>query len=517
MPDTHTVIASAAKQSIFSRVGKQGKARPSFLKKRSKKLLLTAGVGTGGATAPSKQKFFCFFFFKKRSAYFLAFLSSCAPTLPPPDTRIPAPAYLPGPSPGETANLPAAWWQSFDNPALNALVAAGLAASPSIAEAIANLTAARQNATANDGAFLPQIGLNPDQPDISRTAEPGGPNGFPPYTVYALGGTISYDPGLFGARKYTFENGAALADYQAAELDAARQSVAGNIVAAAIIEAGAEAQIGTTQNIIAAEQKLFTLLKGEFADGAIPELNVLQQKSTILATEATLPALRTEAGQQRDRLAILTGQLPASFAAPDISLDALTAPAPVPISLPSAYLENRPDLRAARAQVAAQNAALGVAISHLYPDLQLTASGGWVALTLNPLFSPATAFWSLAGNLLVPLYDGGQLHARKQAAQAQLAAALAAYHDAVLNAFAQAADALQAVQNDETALQSAQDAAGTADQAYNLASQQFALGAVDYTTVLTAQAAAAQQALALVQAKTTLLLDIARLQAAMAG
>jgi outer membrane protein TolC len=73
------------------------------------------------------------------------------------------------------------------------------------------------------------------------------------------------------------------------------------------------------------------------------------------------------------------------------------------------------------------------------------------------------------------------------------------------------------VQNDESALASAQDAANTAVAAYNLASQQFSLGAVDYTTVLTAQASAAQQALTLVEARTTLLLDIARLQAAMAG
>jgi outer membrane protein TolC len=149
--------------------------------------------------------------------------------------------------------------------------------------------------------------------------------------------------------------------------------------------------------------------------------------------------------------------------------------------------------------------------------LQLSASGGWVAETLNPLFSPETAFWSLAGDLLVPLYDGGVSHAHKAAAQAQLAEALAAYHDAVLSAFGQAADALQAVQNDETALASAQDAANTAIAAYKLADQQFSLGAVDYTTVLTAQATAAQQALVLVQTRTTLLLDVARLQAAMAA
>jgi NodT family efflux transporter outer membrane factor (OMF) lipoprotein len=446
-------------------------------------------------------------------------LSSCAPALPAPNENVAASAYIAAPTTGATATVAALrpdWWTDFDNATLNTLVAQGLAASPSIAEADANLTIAQQNAVAGNGAYLPQIGLNPSQPQISRTSESGGENGFPPYTVYALGGTISYDPGLFGARKYTFENGAALADYQNAELDAARQSLAGNIVAAAIGVAGYQAQIGTTQNIIAAEEKLLTLLQGEFNDGAIPELTVLQQRSTILATQATLPGLQTSAAQQRDRLAILTGQLPAAFTVPDIPLNGLTAPMPVPLSLPSAYLENRPDLRAARAQVAAQNAALGIAVSHLYPDLQLSASGGWVATTLNPLFAPSTAFWSLAGNLLAPIYSGGQLHARKAAAQAQLAEALAAYHDAVLTAFGQAADALQAVQNDETALASARDAADTAIAAYKLASQQYALGAVDYTTVLTAQATAAQQALILSQTKTTLLLDIARLQAAMA-
>ncbi len=446
-------------------------------------------------------------------------LSSCAPSRPAPNENIAAYAYIATPPSGAITVAPLApdWWTDFDNATLNSLVVQGIAVSPTIEEANANLTLAQQDAIANNGAYLPQIGLNPGQPQISRTSEPGGPNGFPPYTVYALGGTISYDPGLFGARKYTFENGAALTDYQNAELDAARQSLAGNIVAAAIGVAGYQAQIGTTRNIIAAEQKLLALLQGEFNDGAIPELTVLQQRSTILATQATLPGLQTSAAAQRDRLAILTGQLPAAFTVPDIPLDGLTAPAPVPVSLPSTYLENRPDLRAARAQVAAQNAALGVAVSHLYPDLQLSASGGWVATTLNPLFSPATAFWSLAGNLLVPLYDGGQLHARKAAAQAQLTEALAAYHDAVLTAFGQAADALQAVQNDETALASARDAADTAVAAYKLASQQYALGAVDYTTVLAAQATAAQQALVLIQTKTALLLDIARLQAAMAS
>jgi NodT family efflux transporter outer membrane factor (OMF) lipoprotein len=443
-------------------------------------------------------------------------LSNCAPPLPAPDTRVAANAYLatPASSPSfTTAAIPADWWQIFGNTSLDRLVETGLQASPSLAEASANLNAAAATGDAANGAYLPQIGLNPN---ATRAAYPTGPNGSPPYTIFSLVGTISYDPGLFGARHYTFENSAAEVAYQQAELDAARQSLIGNIVAAVISEAGYNAQIATTEQIITVEQNLLTLLNGEYLDGAIPKLNVLQQQSQIQATQATLYPLQTHAEEMQDRVAVLTGQLPAAAANPQIDLAAIRIPKSIPVTLPSAYLAGRPDLQAARAQVAAQNASLGIAVAHLYPDLTLSAQGGYAAESLNTLIQPDSGLWTLAANLLQPLYDGGILHARKRAAQFQLAAALAAYRGAVLNAFGEAADALQAVQNDETALSRAEDADSTATAAYQLAQQQFSLGAADYTTVLNAQTTASQQALVLVQARTSLLLDIARLQSAMA-
>lgn len=451
-----------------------------------------------------------------RPSVFLALLlCSCAPPLPPPDTHIAATAYLPTPldntrfSAGSTVP---AWWEMFGNSALNKLEAQSLLANPDLAEATANLAAVQAEGDAASGAFLPQIGLNPN---ITRQAYPTGPNGSPPYTIYSLAGTISYDPGLFGAQHYTFENSAAKIEYQQAELDAARQTLFGNIAAAFISEAGEAAQIEVTDQIIANEQSLLNLLNGEYADGAIPKLAVLQQQAEILATQSSLYPLTTQLEIQSDRVAVLTGQLPGQFQNHPPHIAELAIPQKIPVSLPSLYLANRPDLRAARALVAAQNAALGIAVAHLYPDLTLSADGGYASETLNTLFEPGSGLWSLAGNILQPLYDGGILHARKQAAQAQLAAALSAYHSAVLNAFGEAADTLQALQNDEAALSREQSAAQTAAEAYKLARQQFALGAVDYTTVLTAQITASQQALNLVQTRTVLLLDIARLQSAM--
>ena len=496
------------------------KERGRFLKKAAQKLLLCRATGVVPDTAhdPALTKFFCYFLFTKSSLpfYTLLALTACAPPLPKPDTAVKVHGYLPGQS-VPTGALPTAWWTIFGNRSLNALEQEGLAASPTLAQAEQNLLAADQNEAAANGVFLPQVTLNPPgYPAFSRQSYPTGPNGFPPFTVFGLAGQVSYDPGLFGARKYTWANGAALVAYQAAELAAARQSVAGNIAAASITEAGARAQIATTERIIAAEQKLLTLLQGEYADGAIPLLNVLQQQSVIQATEATLPALQTTADEQRDRLAVLTGTMPADFSPAAIGLDELAVPENIQVAVPSRYLEDRPDLRAALAQVAAQHAALGIAVAHLYPDFSLSATGGYVAETASTLFNTSSAFWTLAGNLLAPIYEGGELHARKKQAQAQLEAALAAYRQTALAAFAQAADALQAVHNGAEAMTRAEEADHTADQAYQLAAAQFRLGAVDYTTVLNAQATAAQQALYLVQARTHLLLAVATLQAVMA-
>jgi NodT family efflux transporter outer membrane factor (OMF) lipoprotein len=444
-------------------------------------------------------------------------LAGCAPKLVAPDMAVKVDRYVPGQNVAAVP-MPAAWWGIFGNQALDRLVQTGLAANPSIGEAAANLTAADETAASANAGFLPQIIIGgPSYPLVQRSSYPTGPNGYPPYTVYALTGTISYDPGLFGARKYTFENGAALAAYNAAELDAARQSVAGNIAAAAITLAGVEAQIAATRQIIAAEQRLLTLLQGEYTDGAIAQLDVLQQQSALLAAEASLPPLQDQVDVARDKLAILTGRLPADFVVPEITLTSLDVPEHIPLEVPSEYLADRPDLRAARAQVVAQNAALGVAVAHLYPDFSLSAQGGYAAETVGSLIEPESALWTLAGNMLAPIYEGGALHEKKAAAQAQLASALMAYRQAVLTAFGQAADALQAVQTDEAELHDAQDAAHTADAAFQLASAQFSLGAVDYTTVLTAQQAAAHEALAEVQARTALLLDVAVLQAAMAA
>jgi NodT family efflux transporter outer membrane factor (OMF) lipoprotein len=440
-------------------------------------------------------------------------LSACAVPIKP-VTLAPVPgAYVRGQGVAGSVLRPG-WWRGFGDAALDRLVAAGEVGSPGVAAADALVAQAAANQAAATGTFLPQVSLNPN---VSRQSFPTGPNGYGAYTIDEFAGTITYNPGLFGARSYAFRNGRALTDYQRAEAAAARLMLADNIVVAAITEAGLEAQVATDQAMAASEQHLLTLLQGEYAAGAIAQLPVLQQRAQVQATMAALPALLAQASVQRHALAVLTGVAPIDFNGGHFSLADFTVPAAGAVAVPSALVAGRPDIVAARALVAADHAAVGQAVAALYPGISLSAQGGYASETFNTLFEPGAALWTLAGSLLVPIFDGGVLHAHEAAARATLANALATYRMTVLTAFQQVADGLRRTEDDRDSVAQSNAAATTADDAYTLARQQFKLGAADYNTVLTAQITWRQAQLAAVQAATTQLLDQAALDAALAG
>lgn len=450
-----------------------------------------------------------------RSPLLLTLLALTACTVPIKPVKVgQAPGgYLRG-VPARGPETASSWWRGFHNRALDRLVAAGQGHSPSVAAADALVAEAQANAAAATGAFLPQLALNPS---ATRTKYSASPFGFPPFTIYQLSGTISYNPGLFGARHYAFRNGHALIAYQAASAAAARLTIADDIVVAAITEAGLRAQISTDRAIAASEQRLLTLLHGEFAAGAIARLPVLQQRAQVQATEAALPALLAQAATERHALAVYTGVAPADFHGGTFRLADFSNPPHQPPTIPSVLVAHRPDIVAARALVSANHAAVGQAVAAFYPSLTLSAQGGYSAETFNTLFNPAATLWTLAGSLLAPVFEGGVLTAHEHAAQAALANALATYKGTVLTAFQQVADALRRTDDDRAAVTLSTQAAQTADAAYNLARQQYQLGAATYNTVLTAEIAWRQAQLTAVQATTQQRLDEAALRAALAG
>jgi NodT family efflux transporter outer membrane factor (OMF) lipoprotein len=216
-------------------------------------------------------------------------------------------------------------------------------------------------------------------------------------------------------------------------------------------------------------------------------------------------------------LLALIGRFPSEDHGKHLQLTALRLPPQVPVSLPTQLVEQRPDIRAAQANLHEASALIGVAIANRLPQFNLTADYGTAALTTAALFTPGTAIWSLAAGGTQPIFHGFTLLHQERAAKAAFEMADAQYRNAVLLAFENVSDVLRALQLDAATLKAQQRAVRAASDTFQLTSGQYRLGAVTYLILLNAQRSYQQALLALVQAQAARYADTAALFQALGG
>jgi NodT family efflux transporter outer membrane factor (OMF) lipoprotein len=448
-----------------------------------------------------------------RAAIVLGAVSSLCGCAVGPTFRAPAPpavaTYTPAPQPAVTEAAPGpggdaqhfvpadeiggGWWHAFGSPALDQLVQQALDDSPTLAQAQMKLVQAQQDYLAQAGATeWPQIDAS-----LNATREKTDPaafgigglasgHSFPPFTLYSAKVSVSYALDVFGANRRALEALAAQVDYQQYERDAARLSLAGNVVTAALRRASLAKQIALTQQLLADQSRQFDITEQRYGAGAVSKMDLLSQRSQVEQTRASLAPLRTQLAQADHQLAVYAGRAPAQALIGDrgeadvLELDALALPAELPLTLPSALARQRPDIRASEALLHQASANVGVATANLYPQLMLTASTGPEGVRVNDLLN----VWSVGAGLTQPLFHGGQLQARKRSAEAAYEAALAGYRQTVLQALQQVADALRALQQDAIELQSRDQAQRDAHASAEIASQRFAVGGLSQLALL---------------------------------
>jgi NodT family efflux transporter outer membrane factor (OMF) lipoprotein len=218
---------------------------------------------------------------------------------------------------------------------------------------------------------------------------------------------------------------------------------------------------------------------------ATPPSAVITARVALETAQANLIGLGVARAQFAHAIAVLVGKNPEEFDIPR-SVGLPTLPA-VPAGMPSTLLQRRPDIAAAERIVAAQNAAIGIAVAAYYPTLSLSADAGFSQSPLDGLLHAANHVWSIGASGAETIFDFGQRHAQVAAAQAAYEGAVASYRQTVLSAF-------QAVENDLSGLRILADQAEALDIAVadairgtELALAEFQAGTVDYTTVAFAQ------------------------------
>ena len=202
-------------------------------------------------------------------------------------------------------------------------------------------------------------------------------------------------------------------------------------------------------------------------------------------TQTTLPPLQKQLAETRHRLTILAGELPSTRLALQFELSDLYLPEELPLSLPSELVQQRPDVRAQEALLHDASAQIGVATARLFPDFTISADVGTIATRLGDLLvpGPTLGIWSFGGNLLQPVFHGGELLHKKRAAVAAYEQAASQYRSTVLQAFQNVADTLSALEFDAAELKMQDAAVRTAFESLELTRVQYQIGTINYLLI----------------------------------
>jgi NodT family efflux transporter outer membrane factor (OMF) lipoprotein len=297
--------------------------------------------------------------------------------------------------------------------------------------------------------------------------------------------------------------------------------LAGNVVNTAIAQAAYRAQIRATEDLIVLEKEQVSITRAQAESGTVPFSNVLSLQSELASTQATLPPLRQKIDQANHLLATLLGRVPADFSsasgAQGLEIKDFKLPEDLPVSLPSELVHQRPDILQAEAQLISANAQIGVATAAMFPSLTLNATVGVNSTSAANIFQSNNLFWSLGASLIGPIVDGGTRWYQRRAAIEAHDAVLASYRQTVLNALAQVADTLRALQHDAEALSAQADAVHAAFDALHLTHINYQTGIATYLQLLIADEQYHQATLAYVQAQAQRLQDTVALYVALGG
>jgi NodT family efflux transporter outer membrane factor (OMF) lipoprotein len=411
------------------------------------------------------------------------------------------------------------WWTLFHSKPLNDLIERSLKRNPDIKAGQAALIVARENVLAQRGAYYPAVSASVSamrqrtSQDLSASPNTGDLT----FSLFTPQVGVAYTPDVFGLNRRTVESLEAQAEQARFALAATHITLSATVVAAAIQEASIRAQIDATRELVTINTDMVQILRTQLEKGYASRLDLAAQESQLAQIKATLPPLLKQLAQQRDLLSALSGGFPNQDLVEKFELSSLQLPQELPMSLPSKLVEQRPDVRQAEENLHSASAQIGVAVANRLPNFMLSANVGSSALDLTRIFSPGVFIWDLALNITQPIYDGGTLSHRELAARAAYTQAVEQYRGTVLTAFQSVADALNALEQDASALKAAVAASDAAGITLDLAKKQWQSGYASYITLLNAQQTYQQAIISLVQAQANRYADTAALFFALGG
>lgn len=383
-----------------------------------------------------------------------------------------------------------AWWQVFHDDTLNGYEQQLLDANQSLAAARDRLDQARSLARIATSAYFPQVSTDPN---VVRERGSGNRplNGFSaaalPYTqsIYTIPFSLSYEVDLFGRVRKNVEASNSSLQSSAADLGNVQLVLSAELAADYFTLRELDAEYKVVAESAEYQRKALELVQRRHDGGIASGLEVAQQATVLDSTLSQASLLQESRAQYEHAIAALVGQPASSFSILAVPLQ--ESPPPVPLGVPSGVLERRPDIATLERQMAYQNAQVGLAKTAFYPHITLSGGGGVESKNLSTLFNAPSLFWSLGADALEPLLQGGRNRANLAAARAAYDEAVANYRQSVLTAFQQVEDGISNLSTLSQALTTQTAAVQDARRALEIANNRYVGGVTNYLDVITAQ------------------------------
>jgi NodT family efflux transporter outer membrane factor (OMF) lipoprotein len=389
----------------------------------------------------------------------------------------------------QTVDVPDEWWRQFGDPVLSDLMVRVNVSNETVLLNLAKLRQAAGVVDANVAALFPSLGVSAGATRAKNvvTTSSSGVNTVAPAIVptYNATGSLSWDTDLWGKLSETANVSRAQAASAQANLMAARLSVQIALAQAYFALRTSEAQGDALRRAVQSNQKNLELTQNRYKGGVASSGDVAAALSQLKSTQAQKLDQEILRAQDEHAIAVLLGVAPSSFKLePTHQLPHVPA---APKLLPATLLQRRPDIAAAERLVAAANAQVGVARAAFFPNITLSASGGWRANRLNDLVNAAHKFWSFGPATALTLFDAGARDAVTAQAWAALDQAAATYRQTVLSAFQEVEDNLVAAGRLEQEAQVQAEAFSAAQRSLEVTLNQYKAGTVSYLNVVSAQ------------------------------
>jgi NodT family efflux transporter outer membrane factor (OMF) lipoprotein len=384
-----------------------------------------------------------------------------------------------------------AWWSIFKEPELDALERQVNVSNQNVKEFEAEYREALGLLKEAQSELFPTISASAGVTrggggggvTSTSSAVGSGPGGTA-HTEFRLEPTISWQPDLWGSIRRQIESSKANVQVSKADLANARLSAQASIAADFFDLRATDSLRTLLAQSLAQYQRALEITEYQVASGTASNGDLASAQAQVQATQAQLIAVDQTRGTYEHAIAVLTGHLPSELTIPKGPLT--TAVPDVPVSVPSTLLERNPSIAAAERQMQQESALIGVAIGAYFPQLTLTALGGYAGDPLSQLFKLGNRIWSLGATASDTLYDFGNRSGSVMNARATYDQYVAAYRQTVLSSFQQVEDQLLAVRvlQQESGYQA--QAVKSAQVAADVALNEFNGGTVAYTTVITA-------------------------------